>query len=221
MEKKKFFDNLGNVYTIAGLFALIVGFVLIMIPTLPYIWYTLYPTATEHEVERIYEKIVREDQEGELVERVEEEEEEEIISRLPEKNPDLPNEPYIVIEKIDVYSPIERGEDYISILTRGTWMVPEFGDPINNDTTIILAAHRFGYSYWTREERNRISFYNLPSIDVGDQVKIIWDQREFTYEIYKAEESNYITDYDADLIIYTCKFFNSPVRIFRYARAIY
>ena len=99
-------------------------------------------------------------------------------------------------------------------------MVPEFGDPINSEKTIIIAAHRFGYSYWSREERSVVSFYNLPKTGIGDTVSIIWDQREFVYEIYKAEESTYITDYDADLILYTCKYFNSPVRIFRYAKTV-
>jgi len=68
--------------------------------------------------------------------------------------------------------------------------------------------------------RQQISFYNLPSITKRDIIDIIWDQRVFSYEIYNAEESTYISDYNADLILYTCKFYNSPIRIFRYARAI-
>lgn len=211
MEKKQFFSKLANIYGTAGLLALLMGFILIMIPSFPYVWYSINPGATDRELERISEGISSDT--DDVLEPNRE------IKILPDTNPNLPKEPFVKIDKIGVMSPVQKGDDYISILTQGSWMVPEFGDPINNDKTIIVAAHRFGYSYWSREERSVVSFYNLPQLDISDTVSIIWDQREFVYEIYKAEESTYITDYDADLILYTCKYFNSPVRIFRYAKA--
>lgn len=212
MDRKEIVKKLSSIYGGIGLVALIGGFFLILIPTMPYIWYAINPKATDQEIERISEDIL--DSEDILKDSITQ-------SRIPEVNPELPKDPYVKIDRIGVMSPVQKGDNYISILTNGAWMVPEFGDPINNEKTIIIAAHRFGYSYWSREERSLVSFYNLPKTDIGDIVSIIWDQREFVYEIYKGEESTYITDYDADLILYTCKYFNSPIRIFRYARAIY
>jgi sortase (surface protein transpeptidase) len=99
-------------------------------------------------------------------------------------------------------------------------MSPDYGQPDKNDLPIIVAAHRFGYVYWDRETRNRVSFFRLPDTKVGDEIEIIWNQRRYVYEIYAEDESTYIKDYEADLILYTCKYFNSPQRIFRYATRI-
>jgi hypothetical protein len=65
-----------------------------------------------------------------------------------------------------------------------------------------------------------MSFFSLPKTRVGDKIDIIWGQRKYEYEIYKAETKTQISDYDADLILYTCLLYNSPDRIFRYARRI-
>ncbi|KKS80793.1 MAG: hypothetical protein UV56_C0008G0001, partial [Candidatus Woesebacteria bacterium GW2011_GWC1_43_10b] len=63
-------------------------------------------------------------------------------------------------------------------------------------------------------------FYSLPKLKTGDTVEIIWRQRKYLYEVYKEEEGEEITDYSADLILYTCESLSSPVRIFRYARLL-
>lgn len=206
-------ERMSKIYNMAGAVVLVLGFVLILVPVFPYLWYIINPDATDNEIETLASEVIPERKVIEIEDDVEED-------PLPPVDPDLPNEPFVVIDKINVNSPIRTGEDYIEALKRGTWIVPNFGDPINNNEPIILAAHRFGYSSWSREFRNKISFFYLPDTEVGDKVEIIWDQRVFEYEIYMAEEANYITDYDADLILYTCKFYNSPIRIFRYARAI-
>lgn len=213
MEDKKFVNKLSKFYSIAGITLLAISLIFILIPVFPYIWYIINPEATENEITTLAVEIVPPKEDQDLVI-------EEPKDSLPPIDTDLPNEPYVIIDKIDVYSPIKSGDDYINALRRGTWIVPDFGNPINNDKTIILASHRFGYSSWSDEFREKISFYNLPETKEGDTVKILWDQREFEYEIYFSEESNFITDYEADLILYTCKFYNSPVRIFRYAKAV-
>ena len=56
--------------------------------------------------------------------------------------------------------------------------------------------------------------------DIDSTVSVYWNQREYIYKIYAKEESTYISDYSADLILYTCKYYNSPVRIFRYANRV-
>jgi len=211
MAKNTLIKGLSKSYQISGIAILIIGLILILIPVSPYIWYIVNPDATDNELIALSAEIIPEREV--IVEK-------EIEDDLPPIDESLPEKPYVVIESIGVYSPINTGENYIQALKNGSWIVPEFGNPINNSESIILASHRFGYSSWSRETRDKISYYNLPETKVGDTIEIIWDQRKFEYEIYKGEENTYITDYDADLILYTCKFYNSPIRIFRYAKVV-
>jgi sortase (surface protein transpeptidase) len=85
---------------------------------------------------------------------------------------------------------------------------------------IILAAHRYGYLAWTDLFRRQNSFYNLPKIKVGDTVEIDWGQRKYTYGVYTTEEGTQITDYSADLILYTCESLTGDERFFVYAHLI-
>ena len=213
MGKKEKIKKISKFYNVIGITILVLGFLLMLIPVFPYVWYVLNPQATENEITPLSEEIIPEEEIPEVEEPINK-------NPLPFKDTGLPKQPYIIIDKVNVNSPIGTGEDYIEALKVGVWMVPEYGDPIDNAAPIIIASHRFGYSSWGSEKREKISFYSLPSTKEGDIVEIIWDQRKFYYVIYKSEESNVITDYNTDLILYTCKFFNSPIRIFRYARAI-
>ena len=212
-KKKEILKKILNIYTFLGMLFILISITLILIPTTPYIIYRLKPSKTEEEVEKIVADL------GEYIEETEDIPTEEI----PEEDPideSLPRENYLIIDNILTYSPITEESNYTEALKLGTWIVPDFGTPEENDKPIILAAHRFGYIYWDRETREKISFVNLPKTGVGDIVEIIWEQRKYSYEIYKTEESTYISDYDADLILYTCKYFSSPERIFRYAKRI-
>jgi LPXTG-site transpeptidase (sortase) family protein len=170
--------------------------------------YRLFPDQTEKDAEIIYQDL---EEEGTINIAISD-------STLPEQDSTLPTDTLLLIPSINVHTPISTATDYTEALKEGSWLVPDYGTPMNGKTPIIIAAHRFGYIYWDRETRNKISFYNLPNTEIGDEIAIIWDQREFTYEITKVEESTVITDYSADLILYTCKYFNSPIRIFRYAQ---
>ena len=212
-KKKKVLEKILNIYTFLGMIFILTAITLILIPTTPYIIYRLKPSKTEEEVEKIVADL------GEYVEDTEDIPIEEIPKEDP-INESLPKENYLIIDKISMYSPIDTGSNYTEVLKLGTWIVPNFGTPEENEEPIILAAHRFGYIYWDRATREKISFTNLPKTEVGDTVEIVWGQREYIYEIYKAEESTYISDYTADLILYTCKYFSSPERIFRYARRV-
>jgi sortase (surface protein transpeptidase) len=100
------------------------------------------------------------------------------------------------------------------------WRVPDFGTAYERKLPMILAAHRFGYIAWTNQYRRQNSFFNLPELVPGDKVEVIWNQRRYVYEIYAGEEGKEITQYTADLILYTCKLLESDIRIFRYAKLI-
>ncbi len=139
---------------------------------------------------------------------------------LPDFDPSLPQENGLLIDKIGVRGEIHEGENWAEILKTGVWRVPDFGTPEDDTLPIILAAHRFGYVTWTNSMRTLNSFYNLPKLKVGDRVEIVWNQRKYVYEIYQEETGTAITDYTADLILYTCNLWNSPTRIFKYLKRI-
>jgi len=213
MSKKEKIKKLLNIYQVMGFVFLLISIVLIAIPVSPYIWYRLKPSAVENDEKKIITEVVI--PEDEIEEKKPEPED-----KIPPLNPNLPEGYFVLIPKIGVNSPIGDTKDYRKALLKGTWIVSDYGTPEKDTLPIILAAHRFGYTSWTTEFRNRISFYNLPKTEKGDKVNIYWNRREYKYEIYSGEESTYISDYTADLILYTCKYFNSPVRIFRYANRV-
>lgn len=139
---------------------------------------------------------------------------------LPDFDPSLPDENGLIIDTIGVRGEINEGENWEEILKKGLWRVPEFGTPVDTSKPIIIAAHRWGYLQWSNAFRRLNSFYNLPKLVKGDKINIIWEQRSYEYEIYEAKTGTSIDDYSADLIIYTCEMWNSPTRIFRYAKRV-
>lgn len=140
---------------------------------------------------------------------------------MPAQNPDLPIGAWVNIPRIGVNSELRPTIDPDEALNQGVWMVPDFGRPGDYTQPIILAAHRFGWDWWWQTDYWKYnSFYLLTDLQVGDRVEIIYDQRKWVYEIYAAEEGELISDYDADLILYTCKYLNSPIRYFRYAKVV-
>ena len=115
----------------------------------------------------------------------------------------------------------EGGEkEYEEVLQHGPWRVPDFGTPDDRRLPMILAAHRYGYLSWSNSFRRKHSFFNLPKLKVGDQVTVTWNQRPYVYEIYGGDEGTHISDYSADLILYTCQYLESDRRIFKYARLV-
>jgi len=140
----------------------------------------------------------------------------------PAFNPNLPEENRLIIASVKIDTSINEGdtENYEEALKKGVWRVPDFSTPYGRTASTILAAHRYGYLKWSIPYRLKNSFYSLPKTKVGDTVEIIWKQRRYVYEIYKEDEGEEITDYTADLILYTCESLSSPIRIFRYARLL-
>lgn len=142
---------------------------------------------------------------------------------VPPKDESLPLGSWVIIPRIGVRTQLQKTNHSEEALATGVWWVPDFGVPGDKEKPMILVAHRFGYKWWWQkgsEYWKYHSFYLLPQLEPGDIVEVIDDQRKWQYEIYAGEEGEEITDYQADLILYTCKFLNSPVRYFRYARVI-
>lgn len=147
----------------------------------------------------------------------------------PPVDPTLPVGEWLIIPRIGVRTQPQATLEPEEALQTGVWRVPDFGKPgeknyiEGTDTRlpIILAAHRYGWQWWWQTDYWQYhSFYNLPETQPGDRIEIITNQRKWVYEIYAGEEGEQISDYGADLILYTCKFLNSPIRHFRYARLV-
>jgi sortase (surface protein transpeptidase) len=210
--------RVGNIYISIGVFFCICAVLLLAYPQLPLILNILTINSPEIEKDSITQEVFAED---DIIEEEEEEEVEEMIV-LPFKKLELPTVNKLYIPKIGVSADIQTDEDPNIALDKGPWIVPDYADPESRYLKetfrpILIASHRFGYSSWSQEKRNSISFLNLPNTNIGDIVILVWNQREYTFEIFDMDESTFVRETDADLILYTCMYYNSPLRIFRYA----
>lgn len=129
--------------------------------------------------------------------------------QLPPKDPTLGEINRVLIPKIGVDAPLDRGADSEVILKRGAWMVPEFKTPSGNallerPEPTIIASHLFGYDDWDAEFRNQVAFAGLDQLEAGDTIEVIWQQRKYVYLVKTSEVSANISTYDHDLIVYTC-----------------
>jgi sortase (surface protein transpeptidase) len=203
---KRSFLVLGSVF---WLFAFLLAF----LPSWPHLYYRLSPETSTVLAQTISKPL-------QVPTTKETEKPSNTQIKLPPLDLSLPKENGLIIEKIGVRGEIHKGEDWQEVLKKGIWLVPNFAIPEDNSGPIILAAHRWGYLNWSNQFRYLNSFYNLPKLEVGDQILINWNQRQYQYEITKEETSEQITDYSSDLILYTCQLWNSPLRIFKYAKRI-
>lgn len=140
----------------------------------------------------------------------------------PKFDPKLAKDNHLKITSLGVDTTLVEAtiENHEDALRKGVWRVSDFGTPFDREKPTILVAHRYGYLAWTNLFRRKSSFYALPKLEVGDTVEIVWKQRKYTYEIYAEGKGEEITDYNANLILYTCESLNSPIRIFKYARLL-
>lgn len=140
----------------------------------------------------------------------------------PPYDSSLPLKNRLIIKSAGIDTEIYEAPEanFEDALKKGVWRVSNFGTPFERELPTIMAAHRFGYLRWSVPYRLKNSFYNLPKLKIGDTVEIIWKQRKYVYAVYGEEEGEAISDYSANLILYTCKDLNSKVRIFKYAKLI-
>ncbi|MCB9789842.1 sortase [Candidatus Nomurabacteria bacterium] len=214
---------------LAGL-ALGVAMLFLSIPLIPSFWYGLDPNSTSRELTTLdsnisedivaYSTLTDIDTDDDISEPEPEPiPDPEPIDPRPEFNEDLPKQNRIIIPTLGIDSKIYGGTDSVKALNNGPWLIPDFARPDTFDGPVIIASHRWGGIGWTAEEKTKKSFLLLPELKKGDIIKIYWEQREYIYEVYKNSESTAINDYNADLILYTCKLFiPSDQRILSYAK---
>lgn len=207
--KRKVLSRILSCYTITGVCFIVLAIILFLTPALPYLWYRINQNATTDEAQSLQFPVIQDPQESDILK-------DPLDLELPPFDGTLTNINTLSIPSIGVQGEIHENPDAVNGLELGIWRAYEWGTPESQFTT-ILAAHRFGYISWTSDFRTTQSFYSLPNTKVDDTIEIIWNQRRYEYRIYKAEDGTGVTDYNADLILYTCRIFNSPVRVFRYA----
>lgn len=199
-----------------GIFVLLSSF-----PVFLYLFYTLSPGITAR-----LSKSLNETRSQSVVAAQETSVKEVPPETVPEitKDLSLPEGQYLTIPTLGIDTTVWEASSsaYEDALRKGVWRVPEFSTPEkqHEGKPIILAAHRFGYIAWTQDYREKHSFYNLPDVKVGESVVLTWNQHRYTYKVTKVEEGTEINDYSSDLILYTCKFLVSPIRIFVYAELV-
>lgn len=216
VKKQRTMKDLSFVLSYVGFLLISLGTILLLIPALPWVYYRVNVQATTDEVEALSGFIGV----GSVLPTPSVSKPPKEVFKLPAYDGSLPEDNTLIIPRIGVNTVLQEGSDSKKALYHGVWRVPEFGTPLNNDNAIILAAHRFGYIEWSSEFRKKSTFANLPSLKSGDTLQIIWNQRAFVYRVYKVEEGTSIKDYDADVILYTCKYLKSPVRIMVYAKRV-
>jgi len=143
-------------------------------------------------------------------------------SYIPPFDSTLPVENHIKIASIGLDSDIHEAtfENHEEALKLGVWRAPDFNTPSDQSRPTILAAHRFGYLAWSNLYRRHNSFFNLPKVNEGETIEIVWRQRKYVYSVYAESMGEKIEDYSADLILYTCNDLNSDVRIIKYAKLL-
>lgn len=85
----------------------------------------------------------------------------------------------ITIPKIHVNSPILEGTS-AAILDRGIWRRPRTATPGSGSNT-VLVGHRYLYTSGPN------TFYHLPKLTKGDEITVIWDNKEYKYSVTKTE----------------------------------
>ncbi len=125
----------------------------------------------------------------------------------------------IIIEKIGLDTEILESLTSSEALNKGVWRMPDFGMPTYTKQPTILAAHRWGADDASWDFRSKNLFLNIPDLTTGDQIKMIWEGEEYKYRVTSVEENVYVSKSD-DLILLTCKYYDSDIRVIVYAEKI-
>ncbi len=115
----------------------------------------------------------------------------------------------IVIPKIDLEVPYFTG-DTEATLDKGAWhRKPEQGNPVIGGN-FILSAHRFELGLTPARTKAKSPFYNIDKLQTGDEIKIFFDGKWYSYNVTKKYDvpptALYIERQSAEpkLTLYSC-----------------
>jgi LPXTG-site transpeptidase (sortase) family protein len=123
----------------------------------------------------------------------------------------------IKVPSVGIDTSIYESKNINAALDKGVWRMPEHGTPANEGTTTVLAAHRWGPDNMPTEKRIKDLFYSLDKVNTGDVIEINWNGETYTYVVKDKEENSIVSKKPGDLILVTCKYYNSSMRIIVYA----
>lgn len=86
----------------------------------------------------------------------------------------------VIVPSIGVDGQIVQG-DSVELLKEGFWHRPDSSTPDKGGNTVIT-GHRFLYTSGPK------TFYHLDKVEVGDQVKVEWEGRDYYYEVFDTLE---------------------------------
>lgn len=115
---------------------------------------------------------------------------------------EIPDENRLVIPGILVDGEIHESQS-ADALELGLWRRPKTSTPDKGGNTVII-AHRYLFG---NDDR---SFYNLPKVNIGDEIIMYWEGKEYIYKVFNKKEvkpsATYIEDNTEEdiLTLYTC-----------------
>lgn len=78
----------------------------------------------------------------------------------------------------------------------------------------LIAIHRFGWDNLSPEQKIKQTLYHVQKLKGGDKIYLIWNSKRYQYEVTDLIDDTNNPPITEDLVLYTCKFFNSSHRIF-------
>jgi len=122
------------------------------------------------------------------------------------------------ISKIGVCTTVKSG-DPDKIMKKGAWLDNRHGTlNLGSQKAIVISAHRFGYTWWSKDFKRLNSFANLDKLKPGDKVYIFRNGTQYTYTVFKTDTNQGLIPAGTDLALYTCIGFYKKERYFVYLK---
>lgn len=121
---------------------------------------------------------------------------------------EIPEQNMMIIPKTGVEMKIGEPEHYLDF---GGWV-----QEINNENNpLVISAHRFGWSTLSLDQKRKQTLYHVDKLQNGDEIIVFWNGEKRTYNIKQIiTATNNPSIKDSELLIYTCKLWNSAERVF-------
>lgn len=110
---------------------------------------------------------------------------------------------HVIIPAMQLDQPILEGKDTYAILNKGIWRWPYGSSPDKAGNTVLI-GHRFTYT------NPKGVFYFLDKLKVGDELGIVWDNKNYLYKVNKIsvvfpQQTEILKPTDVPtLTMYTC-----------------
>jgi len=156
-----------------GAFLLIaIGIAVLIYPFIPYLSYKLFPPSQENAA-----SLIETPRKSGFLSFLP------IIGDKIATSEEPPTGNRLIIPKIGVNIRIVEGENDRALL-RGAWRIPQSSTPDKKGNTVIT-GHRFRFL-----PPNNTTFYLLDKMGVGDKFTIIWEDKEYQYQVKETKVVN-------------------------------